>query len=50
MQRNWLYYKSNDLGGENKVLNAKIETFLSILIGKKFIFSLENKTFLLMKI
>ena len=50
VQPNWLDYKSNDLGGENKVLNAKIETFLSILMGKKFIFSLENETFLLMKI
>ena len=50
VQRNWLDYKSNDLGGENKVLNTKIETFLSILMGKKFMFSLENETFLLMKI
>ena len=50
VQPNWLDYKSDDLGGENKVLNAKIETFLSILMGKKFIFSLENETFLLMKI
>ena len=30
VQPNWLDYKSNDLGGENKVLNTKIETFLSI--------------------
>ena len=50
VQPNWLDYKSNDIGGKNKVLNAKIETFLSILMGKKFIFSLENETFLLMKI
>ena len=50
MQPNWLDNKSNDLGGENKVQNTKIETFLSILMGKKFIFSLENETFLLMKI
>ena len=50
MQPNWLDYKSNDLGGESKVLNAKIETFLSILMGKRFMLSLENETFLLMKI
>ena len=35
VQPNWLDNKSNDLGGENKVQNTKIETFLSILIGQK---------------